>query len=566
MRWQVLNKNTLHNDKELLKILLSNRGLKTKKQINDFLKPKDPLKLSCKDVGINQVKLNKAIKLINDAIKKQEQIVVYGDYDCDGISATAIMWQTLHSIGAKVLPFIPDRVEEGYGLSVIGLNNLKTKIPDTKLIITVDHGIVAVEQTAYAKKLGIKVIITDHHTVGKKIPQADAIIHTTSLSGAGISWFVANTIKQKHKTTIDHRPSTIDQLDLAALGTIADMVPLTAANRTLAKFGLVEINKTKRPGLLALIKEAGLVNGSIGPYEIGYILAPRINALGRIDNALDSLRLLCTKDTEKAEKLAQRLNRINKERQKLTEETTLHAKESSKLKVQSSKLIFVSNEMYNQGIIGLVAGKLVEEYYRPAIVVSKGEKFSKASARSISGFNIIEAIRNFSEIISEAGGHPMAAGFTIETSKLELLEQKLSEYTDKNLRDEDLIKSLKIDGQLPLENIDIKTHATIEQFQPFGMTNFEPVFWTEAEVVEVRLVGNEGRHMKLSIISSSKLKAQSSKFMNAIAFNYEKYAKMLHVGDRIKIAFTLAKDEWNGERRLQLKVRDIIFLTPPGLA
>lgn len=567
MRWQILSDQKPINGKELLKTLLSNRGLKSKKDAGAFLNPKHPDELTAKDVEIDERQLSKAIEKIKNAIKSKEQIVVYGDYDCDGICATAILWETLRDLGADTMPYIPDRVEDGYGLSVSGLNKLKEQMPQAKLIITVDHGIVAVKQTEYAKKIGLKVIITDHHTIGKKLPDALAIVHTTKLAGAGVSWFLSKRLLM----SIDHRPSTIDTLDLAALGTIADMVPLTNANRSIAKYGLEAVNKTKRTGLLALINEAGLSSDKIGTYEIGFIIAPRLNALGRIDNAMDALRLLCTKDRDKAARLAYRLNQVNLERQKMTEETALHAKELIRIKSSNEKIIFISNEAYNQGVIGLVAGRLVEEFYKPAIVISRGDKLSKASARSISGFNIVEAIRSCADILIDVGGHPMAAGFTVETEKLSVLEERLTEFAGINLTDEIMVKSLRIDCELPIESINLKLYEEIQGFKPFGMQNPEPVFFADAEITDIRFVGNGGKHLKLKIrpvTNDCQLttvdkqltqdhRPSANDQLDAIAFNRGQLAAGLRVNDKIKIAYTIDLNEWNGEKKIQLKVKDI---------
>ncbi|MCL5676257.1 MAG: single-stranded-DNA-specific exonuclease RecJ [Patescibacteria group bacterium] len=553
--WKILS----DNHKDLLTTLLVNRGLKTKKEQEEFLHPVLPFEFTAKDVGIKEKELKTALKRIGKAIKNQEQIVVYGDYDCDGICATAIMWITLHNLGAKVLPFIPDRVEEGYGLSVSGLNNLKQKIPETKLIITVDHGIVAAEQTDYAqKKLGWDVIISDHHTLGRKIPKALAIVHTTKLAGSGVAWFLAQQIISYVNDSGQASMTSISCLDLAALGTIADLVPLQGPNRSIAKFGLEQIHQTKRIGLLALIRAAGLIKENIETYEIGYILAPRLNALGRIDNALDALRLLCTNDAVKANRLAQRLNEVNGQRQTLTEETTLHAKQITENSKQKTKLLFISHETYNQGVIGLVAGRLVEEFYLPAIVVAKGEEISKGSARSITGFNIVEAIRNFSDLLVGVGGHPMAAGFTVETKKLELLEKNLKDFAQKQIAESQLSRELKIDCELKLSELDEKIYQQIEKLRPFGMANPEPVFMCEVEAVETRLVGNTQKHLKLRVCSSKQTTDnRKQNIYDAIAFNFSILYSQIKAGDKIKLAYNLARDTWNGKDKLQLRVRDI---------
>jgi len=432
---------SLKSVEEVLKILLENRGIRTKSETEEFLNP-DLTKVTPKNTGINLKELKKGIARIERATKNKEQIVIFGDYDADGLCASAILWETLNNKGAKVLPYIPDRVEEGYGISEKAIENLVKKLPQTKLIITVDNGIVANEEVDLLNKRGIDVIITDHHLPGEKIPNALAVIHSTKLSGAGVAFLLSKEIEKKSN----------DYLDLVTIATVADLVPLTLANRTLVTFGIKALRKTKRTGLLELINEAGIELSKIGTYDIGHIIAPRLNAMGRVGNALDSLRLLCTKDKKAAKSLAQKLGRINKKRQDLTYEAMFHAVEKVKRdNLKDKKLLFVADENYQQGIIGLVAGRLTEEFYRPSIVISKGKKFSKASARSVKGFNVIEFIRRASEFLTAAGGHPMAAGFTVETVNLEKLKQKLEKLAEKFVEDKHLIRAQRIDCQIPME-------------------------------------------------------------------------------------------------------------------
>ena len=340
---------------DLIENILKNRGLTTKKEIEEFFHPPYPPHLpSFPDLA-------KAIERIKKAINNKESIVVYADYDADGVTAGAIMWETIYKLGGNVMPYIPHRIEEGYGLSLKGIDAVKKEF-NPSLIITVDHGITAWEKIAYAKSLGIDVIVTDHHVKPIKLPDC-LIVHTTELSGAGVSWCVAKKLMPD------------PDLSLAAIGTIADMMPLVGPNRSIVKFGLLAIAKTKRVGLEALMGDA--------------------------EHALDALRLLCTNNKEKARTLAETLGLKNRERQQLTADTTLHA--LGLVPKTTKKLIFIAHQSYNQGVIGLVAGKLVEEYYVPAIVVSKGEVYSKASARSIAGFNIVEAIRSASDLLVDVG-------------------------------------------------------------------------------------------------------------------------------------------------------------------
>jgi single-stranded-DNA-specific exonuclease len=536
--WNILNRTQIKNRKDLTEALLENRGIKTKKETEEFLNPKLET-VTVDSVGINKKQLNKAILRIKSAIKDKEQIIIFGDYDVDGICGTAILWETLNSMGAKVLPYIPHRIEEGYGLSVAGILNLKSQIKDVRLIVTVDNGVVANKAVDFANGQGIDVIITDHHVQSKKAPNALAIVHTTKLCGAGVAYLLSQKLK------IDES----NQLELIALATVADLVPLKGANRTLLKFGLEALRKTERVGLLELFREAGLESKSLGVYEIGHIIAPRLNAMGRLEYAMDSLRLICTNNQKRAKELAHLLGTTNKERQDLTLQMVLHAKDSiDRKKIKS--LLFISHESYEQGVIGLVAGKMVEEFYRPAIVVAIGKKFSKASARSINGFNMIEFIRGHSSMLVDAGGHPMAAGFTVETAKLKLLqkalESKAESLIDKNL----LTRSLKIDCELNLSMVDIRLFEAIQKLGPFGMGNPQPVFMCKnAKIYDMRTVGVEASHLKLRL-------SQGGVILDGIGFGLGERVGEFKIGDEADIAYAIEKDEWNGEGRIQLKIKD----------
>ncbi|MCX6793599.1 MAG: single-stranded-DNA-specific exonuclease RecJ [Candidatus Gottesmanbacteria bacterium] len=532
-KWKIVSEKT----DDIIQILLSNRGLVAEKDIEQFLHPKHPREFTAKDVGIDPQALKKAIARIRKAVKDKESIVVYADYDADGITAGAILWETIHTMGGIVMPYIPHRVEEGYGLSVKGIDAVRAQY-DPSLIITVDHGITAQKHVVYAKSLGIDVIVTDHHVKPDKLPLC-TIVHTTKLCGAGISWFVANVLSNNSEL-----------LALASIGTIADIVPLTGANRSIVKFGLQELNITKRVGFVALMQEAGLTPGDLSPYDISHVLAPRLNAMGRLVHAMDALRLLCTHRQDKAILLARKLGLTNKERQQLTVDTSLHAKHivQERIKEGLPKLLFVTHETYNQGVIGLVAGKLVEEYYRPAIVVSRGGVVSKASARSIPGFNIVEAIKSCSDLLVDVGGHPMAAGFTVETKNLTELQTRLERLADKKLTEALLTRELRIDTELPLSAATTELWQKLREFEPFGFGSPEPVFVTRGVTVDdVRVVGADGKHLKLRISS-----------FDAIAFGMGNMYSKLKSGVVIDIAYTIDMNIWNGRKSLQLKLRDIM--------
>lgn len=576
-KWEILNKNlpagkagsNIKNKKlttsEIVKVLLSNRGLRNKKEIDNFLNPKLS-DLTIENVGIDRKEVKKSVGRIKRAIKNKEQIIVFGDYDVDGICGSAILWETLNDLGAKVLPYIPHRIDEGYGLSVIGIKNIIAKHPDVSLIITVDNGIVANDAVEFANKNNIDVIITDHHVPSVKLPTAFSIIHTTTLCGAGVAYMLSQQLRTKNEKLKTSKE--FDHLSLAAIATVADLVPLMGGNRIILKFGLEELRRTKRPGLVALIKEAVIEQSEIGVFEIGHILGPRINAMGRLELAMDSLRLLCTKDEKKCEELAGKLGDTNKRRKDITIESFEHAREKVKssllrqgfggqAKVKS--LIIIGDESYNPGVVGLIASRLVDEFYRPSIVFSIGEKFSKASARSIPGFNIIEFIRKASDLLVDAGGHPMAAGFTVETSKIRLLTEKLSKLAEKLVTLEMLERVVKIDAEIDARDINSQLYDEFSKLAPFGVGNPQPVFMTKNLMIsDTRLVGADGRHIKLNLkskIPASPAGRSNFKF-DAIAFGMGNRSNELHIGDEVDVVYQIEQNEWNGSSKLQLKIKD----------
>jgi single-stranded-DNA-specific exonuclease len=551
-KWETLNKFEVQSSKftidDLITILLENRGLESKKEIEEFLHP-DLSAVTPKSVGIDVEQLQKALKRISEAIDKKEQIIVFGDYDVDGITASAILWETLHEIGANCLPFIPDRKTEGYGLSLNALQNDELTEKKPKLIITVDNGIVANEAVAFANEQGIDVIVTDHHVPSDTLPDAYAIVHTTKLCGAGVAYLLSKEIKSEKL-----QPTEDTHLELAALGTVADLVPLTGANRAIVIEGLKKLQTTTRPGLLALFQLAKIEQESIGVYEIGYIIGPRLNASGRIASAMDSLRLLCTKSATRATELASKLESVNRERQQLLREGAEHAVAAVRTRESEvGHLLIIGHESYEEGVIGLIAGKLVEAFYRPAIVLSLGESVSKASVRSISGFNIIEFLRLYKEYFISLGGHPMAAGFSVETAKIAILQKLLEEKAEELLAEELLIRTLKIDCELSFSSLSKDLYSSIQQLAPFGMANPEPVFSTRAVSVDsFRVIGKERNHLKLV------LKQENNSF-EAIAFGMGELGTRLKAGDMLDIAYALDENTWNGATKLQVRIRDIIF-------
>jgi len=540
-QWKILGKSTPTTSENLTALLLENRSIEQSRK-DDFLHPKLE-KVTAEFVGIDEENLKKTIARLHEAIEKKQKVVVFGDYDVDGITATAILWETFHDAGMRVIPYIPNRIDEGYGLSIKGIENVLASHPDTKLIITVDNGIVAHNSVEFANEKGIDVIITDHHVKAETLPEAYAIVHTTNLCGAGVALVLAKTFEKRAKDDKKH-------LDLVALATIADLVPLTGANRILVMHGLLALHETKRGGLIELFAEAGLDQEKISVYDIGHTIGPRLNAMGRMASAMDSLRLLCTTDRMRAKALAEKLGITNKKRQEITFSLSNHAKEHFSSQAEIKKLLFIFNETYEEGVIGLIAGKLVEQFYRPAIVISKGETISKASARSIAGFNIIEHIRSASHLLINAGGHPMAAGFSLKTENLQSLQELLESIAQEHITDDMLSRVVLIDCELPFSLITKKTFSAIQTLSPFGMKNSEPVFVSVSiPVRDIRVIGKDKNHLKL--------KLGKTELFDAIAFGMGELAFTIQVGDLVDVVYTIDENTWNGKTSLQLKVKDI---------
>jgi single-stranded-DNA-specific exonuclease len=555
MRWNIATSITSQNQTEriedIINNLLINRGLTNATKRNAFLNPDSPQSVSPKQVGINTQNLKKALSLIHQAINNKIPILVYGDYDADGITATAILWETLHALKANATPFIPSRHEHGYGLSIKGLKDALAQIssPTTNhpLIITVDNGIVAHEAVIWAKENGYSIIITDHHQPSETIPPADALIHSTIISGAGVAWLLSKELS-KHMAE--------KTLDLVCIGTIADMMPLLGINRQIVTAGLVSLKKTNRPGIQALFSEAHVdPNAPITPGVVNYSIAPRLNAMGRLEHAIDSLRLLCTTNKDRAEQLASLLGDTNRNRQDLTQTLLEHAK-TAVGKEATDHIIVIDHQDYHEGIIGLIAGKLVETYYRPSIVISRKEGISKASARSISGINITKLIRTHSHLLLGVGGHPMAAGFSIDTAQIDTFKQTIIKYANSNLTKAELEPSLKIDCLIDSADLNIPLFEAIEQLQPFGIGNPQPIFaLKELKIVSSQAIGNQQQHLKLV------LQSNSGQFISALWFQAPEWTQTLKYDQVIDCAGILNQNTWRNKTTIQLILKDVVVST-----
>lgn len=526
----------------LTAILLQNRKIETKEDIEKFLYPKFE-DIDLKKLNVEDSQIEKAKKIISKTQKEEKTIVIYGDYDVDGVCAAAILWETLYENYKKTIPYIPHRVEEGYGLSKDGIDNILEKYPDTGLIITVDNGIAAVEAVNYAKSKGLAVIITDHHSKNDEVPDADAIIYTDQLCGAGVAYAFSKVLSKNKNNTEKH-------IELVALATIADCMPLLNHNRTLVKYGLQALSTTERVGLLELFDEAKIDRNTIDVYHVGFMIAPRLNASGRLASAMDSLRLLCTRDNIKAKFLARKLSGTNKDRQLMTAKQVDHAKQIC-ANGNINKVLVVADKTYNQGVIGLIASKLTDSYYRPSIVISIGENgVSKGSARSISGINIVSLLRSVSDHLGHVGGHEMAAGFTIPTEKIELFKSEILKSAEKQFADDQFQRFINADMELPLKFVNYDLYKIIKSLSPFGISNPEPSFVAKNVIIkDVRTLGKDGKHLKF-------LLEQNGDFLEAIAFGFATHFNG-NVGDTIDVLYAVSLDTWNGRSKIVLRVKDI---------
>lgn len=539
--------------------LLFNRGIDSQEKIDQFLNPDygdglhDPFLF--KD-------MEKAVKRILKAIEGKEKIVVYGDYDADGVCASAIMVSILKKLGAKVNIYIPYREKEGYGLNEQAVTELADQ--GTDLIITVDNGISNKGEVDILNKKKVDVIITDHHHQPLEIPKAFAIINPNldkekypfkGLTGAGVAYKVAQAMAERQK---DYKVEQLDQgwekwlLDLVAIGTIADLQPLLDENRVLVSYGLIVLGKTPRPGLLELIKSLKNKTSKLDAKVVGWQISPRLNAAGRLNHASTAYELLITEDKDKAIKLARELNQTNQQRQQITEKILTEVKKLIG-EVKDQKILIAVGQNWSIGVVGLVSGRISDMFRLPSLIISRSEGKIIGSGRSIEEFNMIEAIEKCHQYLDRYGGHAQACGFTVkdETALAEFIK-KMTDLTKQELKGKKLAPTLEIDGQVDLENVNWGLFENLEKFEPFGEDNPKPRFSaTKLTVVDTRTVGKDGNHLRLTI------KHNHQTIHKTIAFSFGHWFDKLNKGDKIDIVFEIDVNEWNGNRELQLKIVDI---------
>ncbi|MBM2832522.1 MAG: recJ [Dehalococcoidia bacterium] len=528
----------------LLSQLLYNRGLTDPAQFEAFIAADRRLESN----PFLLTDMHQAVSRIYHGLFAGENIAIYGDFDADGITATALLVHGLSALGAKAVPYIPHRHEEGYGLRTAALERLHNQ--GVNLVITADCGIANSYEVDYARRLGLDVIVTDHHLVTSTLPPACAVVNPKrnpslggmELAGVGVAFKLLQAVLQG-----SGREKTLDEvMDLVALGTVADVAPLVNENRYLVKQGLKSMSKP-RLGLAELLRCARLEPGRVSAESISYVIAPRLNAASRLDHAINSYKLLLSESQEEAHMLALGLEEKNSERKLLTNKTFKLAREKVLAQGLDSPLLFAADGEFFAGVIGIAAGKLVDEFNRPAVLV-KLDGVSRGSARSIPEFNIAAALKECQDILSRFGGHPMAAGFSLDTNMVDELQRRLVAIARTQLAGLDLRQCLMIDAVTPLEQLTGDTYLLIQQLAPFGQGNPTPVFLSHGvDVVECRTMGGQKEHLRM------KLKA-ANQVWDAVGFDLGSLAG--DMAPHLDIVYTLDTNNWSGQEVLRLNLLD----------
>ncbi|TYS00874.1 single-stranded-DNA-specific exonuclease RecJ [Rossellomorea vietnamensis] len=529
--------------------LLANRGINDIEEAKAFLHGDeqpfhDPYLL---------MDMDKAVERVKKAIEYGEPILIFGDYDADGVSSTSTMMQTLLDLGAEAHFYIPNRFTEGYGPNE---NAFRWAAEEGfSLIITVDTGIAAVKEAVLAKELGMDLIITDHHEPGPELPEALAILHPkregstypfADLAGVGVAFKFAHALYGEFPEHL---------LDLAAIGTIADLVPLKGENRAIAKKGLAKLRTSKRPGIAALCKAANTQMNDITEETVGFAIAPRINAIGRLGDADPAVDLMLSQDMEESMAIAQEIDGINKERQNIVNEMTQEAVEmvETEFPLSSNSVLVIGKEGWNSGVVGIVASRLVEKFYRPVIVLSfdseKGQ--AKGSARSIAGFDLFKNLSQCRELLPHFGGHPMAAGMTLDLENVAELRNRLNGYANEQLTEEDFIPLTELDASIRLEEVDIETIESLQMLAPFGMGNPKPKLLIEGVTINgMRKIGGNQDHLKLSL-------QKDVYTLDSIGFGMGEFADHISPLAELSVIGELSVNEWNNIRKPQLFLKDL---------
>lgn len=536
----------------VLLTLLYNRGIYNPDEMRTFMSKS--LKLVHDPLGLPD--MDKAAERIYKAVTNNEKIYIYGDYDVDGITSTAIIYKYLLSHGADVSYYIPDRVEEGYGMNILAINKISKT--GCKLIITVDCGVTSVGEIELAKAQGMDVIVTDHHTCKEKLPAATAVVNAkrhdsqypfTELAGAGVALKTVLALSAHFGESA--KDVFYKYVMLAAIGTVADVVPLVDENRTIVDRGVSELTMTDSKGIKSLLRVAGVKEVTSG--SIAFAIAPRINAAGRVDNASVAVELLLCEDRNRADELADILNVDNNHRRaeekRIYDEAVALAEKDPDIK--NKKVIVLAGEAWHHGVIGIVASRICEKYYKPTVILSHENGIAKGSCRSIDGFNMFDALTECDDLLDKFGGHALAAGLALKTENIEAFSEKINKYGKDVMGDTNPVPEIRIDCRVSPSTLTIDKIKMLSSMEPFGQGNEEPIFSIDrAKILTSMQIGEEKNHLRLQI-------QKGECVLSCIAFRMGEYIDELSPGSLIDVAFTPEINTYNGRRSVQLRVRDI---------
>jgi len=549
------------NVSESLANLMVQRNINSEDQAEAFFNPSlnylhDPFLM--KDMNI-------AVDRISTAVKKNEKILVYGDYDVDGTTAVALMYSFLKDQYSNVEYYIPDRYKEGYGVSLAGLDYAYQS--NCKVVITLDCGIKAVEKVKYARTKGLDVIICDHHYPGDEIPKALAVLDPKQplcnypykeLSGCGVGFKLIQAYARVHGIPFS---SIYNYLDLVSVSIASDIVPITGENRIMAYFGLKQLNESPRTGLKEIIRESE-VTRALSIEDVVFKIGPRINAAGRMETGSKAVDLLVSKNTKLAYEISKEINNFNIERRSVDRIITSEAMRmiSEDQRTVNSRTTVLYNPLWKKGVIGIVASRLIETYYRPTVILTESNGFATGSARSVHGYDLYQAIESCSDLLESFGGHMFAAGLTLKKDNIKPFMERFEQYVNSTITDDQLVPRILIDTELSFSEINEDFFKTMSQFQPFGPENMSPIFVSRNvfDTGSGRMVGSSGEHLKLDLCQES----SGQKSFPAIAFSQANHFEYIKGGNPFDVCYSLEMNEFRGNRNLQLNVRDI--KTPMG--
>ena len=535
---------------DLLATILVNRGITSEEKIRQFLEPTrqdfyNPYLM--KDMEI-------AVERIVKAIENQEKVIIYGDYDVDGITSTTVLKKFLKDLGLEVSYYIPNRLNEGYGLNNTAIEKIVNE--GYSLMITVDCGISAIEEIDYANSLGLETIVTDHHEPGEVLPKALAVVDNKrkdstypfrDLAGVGVAFKLCQAIGMK----LELKEETyLKYLDIVCVGTISDIVPLVDENRVITKLGLLLVKQTKNMGLRSIINSSGY--SKVDSNTISFGVAPRINACGRMGKAEEALELLLSTDIYKVNELTKKLNEHNKERQEIEKNIYESAVEKiEKNHLDENRTIVVGGEDWHHGVIGIVSSKITDMYFKPSILLSFEENGTgKGSGRSIPGFDLHQALTKCQDTLEKFGGHSMAVGITIKKENLEKFRKEFEKVAEEE-KIEDIVPILNVDAKIELNSVDKDVIESLKALEPFGEANKMPIFaFRNLRIDSIRAL-SEGKHLKLTL-------KEDNRIINAIGFNMGELAEEYRIGDKIDVAGVLEINTFNGVDNLQINIKDVM--------